>query len=378
MKTLQISKFYPPVSGGIETVVFELTEGLNRRGIATDVLCSNTVNVTVLEQSRNGYRIIRSSSFGKILSTPLSPLMIYELSRLCKDYEILHVQMPNPMAALALWVVRPRCKIIIHWQSDVVNQLNALKFYLPLQNWLLRRADSIIATTKQYVDSSIFLQDFLKKVQIIPIGITPLSLNYAGLKPSDIHKRFGGRKIIFSLGRMTYYKGFDVLIEAAKYLGDDSVFVVGGGGELLKKYRERVVAEKLDNRIYFIGRIANEDLAAYYEAASIFCLPSIIRAEAYGVVLLEAMAMGKPIVSTDIPGSGVPWVNKHSVTGINVPVLDAKATVDAINFILNDPDVALRFGEAGKKRFRTEFSAEVMVTRTAELYQNLLRTAIAP
>ena len=378
MKALQISKFYPPVMGGIESVAFELTEGLNRQGIETDVLCAHTGSGTLRERSAAGYRIVRAGSLGKLLSTSMSPAMLLEARRMCDDYDVIQVQMPDPMAALALWFARPRAKIVLHWQSDVINQRRALKLYEPLQHWLLRRADAIIATTPPYADASPSLQAWKSKVEVIPLGITPIDNRGAADKARALRERFGGRKIVFSLGRMTYYKGFDVLIDAARLLPADAVVVVGGGGELLQTYRDRVAAEGLAGRIEFVGRIPDEDIPGYFEAASVFCLSSIVRAEAYGVVLLEAMAMGKPIVTTDIPGSGVPWVNQHEVTGLNVPVSDGRAMAAALTRILQDDALAARFGAAGKERFLTQLTAESMVSRTLSLYRRLLAGAVEP
>lgn len=372
MKTLQISKFYPPVMGGIESVVFELTEGLNRQGVETDVLCAHTSSRTLRERSTTGHRIVRAGSLGKLLSTSMSPALLFAARRMCRDYDLIHVHMPDPMAALALWLTSPQARIVVHWHSDVINQRRALKLYEPLQTWLLRRADAVIATTPQYAEASPSLLAWKSKVEVIPIGITPIDSRGAADKARALRERFGGRKIVFSLGRMTYYKGFDVLIDAARLLPADAVVVAGGGGELLQTYRERVAAEGLAGRIEFVGRIPDEDLPGYFEAASVFCLSSIVRAEAYGVVLLEAMAMGKPIVTTDIPGSGVPWVNQHEITGLNVPVGDGRAMAVALTRILEDETLAARFGEAGKQRFLTHLTAEAMVARTLSLYQRLL------
>ncbi|SHL95507.1 glycosyltransferase [Rhizobacter sp. OV335] len=378
MKILQFSKFYPPVIGGIESVAFELTEGMNKQGVETDVLCAHTGLGTQRERSAAGYRIVRAGSLGKLLSTSMSPALLLETRRMCGDYDVIHVQMPDPMAALALWFARPRAKIVLHWQSDVINQRRALKLYEPLQSWLLRRADAIIATTPPYAEASPALQAWKSKVEVIPLGITPIDSRGAADKAGALRQRFGGRKIVFSLGRMIYYKGFDVLIDAARLLPADAVVVVGGGGELLQTYRDRVAAEGLAGRIEFVGRIPDEDIPGYFEAASVFCLSSIVRAEAYGVVLLEAMAMGKPIVTTDIPGSGVPWVNQHEVTGLNVPVSDGRAMAAALTRILQDDALAARFGAAGKDRFLTQLTAESMVSRTLSLYRRLLAGAVEP
>lgn len=373
MKTLQFSKFYPPVHGGIETIAFELTEGLNQLGIRTDVLCANNQSHTIHEKTDLGYEIIRAASFGMLLSTSISPALILETKKICNNYDVIHVQMPNPMAVLAIWFARPKAKIVLHWQSDVIKQRRALKFYSPLENWILKRADAIIATTPPYAKASKPLQAWAQKVVVIPNGIKPLRGKSQSIGPEQIREHYGNRKIVFSLGRMTYYKGFDVLIDAAHLLIDVAVIVVGGEGELLEGYKQKVINEGLSNKIIFVGRIADEYLAAYFEAASVFCLSSIARSEAYGVVLLEAMAMGKPIVATDIPGSGVAWVNQHDITGLNARCNDSKSLAYALNTILSDDALADRMGAAGLLRFEKEFRVSAMIEKTVELYEKLIR-----
>lgn len=375
MKTLQISKFYPPVMGGIESVAFELTEGLNRQGVESDVLCAHTSPGTVRERAGAGYSIVRAGSLGKLLSTSMSPAMLLEAHRIRSNYDVIHVQMPDPMAALALWLARPTGKVVLHWQSDVVNQKRALMLYEPIQRWLLERADAIIATTPPYAESSPWLRAFAHKVEIIPIGISDLSHTASASRVEAIRKRFGGRKLVFSLGRMTYYKGFDVLIEAAAALPDDSVIVVGGGGELLEVHRADVRARGLEAKIRFVGRLPDEEIASYFAACNVFCLPSVVRAEAYGVVLLEAMAMGKPSVATDIEGSGVPWVNQHDVTGLNVPVRDAPALATALRALLENEGLAHQMGRAARQRFIDYLTADHMVAKTADLYRRITTAA---
>lgn len=372
MRVLQFSKFYPPVMGGIESVAFELTEGLHRRGIATDVLCADLTHRTRRERAPAGYQITRAGSLGKLLSTSMSPAMLIEARRLVDRYDIVHVQMPDPMAALALWYARPRGRLVVHWQSDVVSQQRALRLYQPLQHWLLRRADAIIATTPPYAASSPWLQPWRHKIHIIPIGISEHGVPPQPARVDALRARFGRRRIVFSLGRMTYYKGFDVLIEAAAQLSGDCVVVVGGGGELLDTYRQEVERRGLGDRLHFIGRVPDDDIAAWFAAADVFCLPSIVRAEAFGVVLLEAMALGRPLVTTDIAGSGVPWVNRHGETGLTVPVGDARALASALEAVLADPTLAQRLGRGARARFEQCFTADVMVDSMLQLYRRLL------
>ena len=286
--------------------------------------------------------------------------------------DLVHLHMPDPMAAAAFWLARPRSALVLHWHSDVVRQRNALRAYEPLQRWLLDRADAVVATSQPYADASAALAPFLRKVQVIPIGVRDDRPAACSVKAARLRERYGRRRIVFALGRMTYYKGFDVLIDAAPALPDDCVVLVGGAGELLASHRARVAARGLTGKVHFIGAVGGSDLASHFEACDVFCMPSTVRAEAYGVAMLEAMVMGKPIVATDIPGSGVPWVNQQGRTGLNVPVGDAAALADALRGLLADPDLRQRFGAAARQRYEDEFRAELMSRRSIDLYRRVL------
>jgi glycosyltransferase involved in cell wall biosynthesis len=371
VRVLQLSKFYPPVYGGIESVVFELTEGMNALGLHTDVLCAHTERGTIVEQAEAGYRITRASSWGKLLSTSMSSAMLTEVGRQAPDYQVIHVHLPDPLTNLALWCHRPQAKIVVHWHSDVVNQRMALKLYEPLQSWLLGRADAIVATSAAYASSSPWLRDVQHKVHVIPIGIRDLAPAEPGVL-QRIRAENAGRRIVFALGRMTPYKAFDSLIEVANRLPEDVLIVVGGSGELLEEHRHAVTAAGLDTRVRFVGRLSSDEIRAYYQISTLFCLPSAVRAEAFGVVLLEAMAAKLPVVSVDIDGSGVPWVNQHGVTGLNVPVRDSEALAGALIQLLGDRAMATAMASAGRARYEAMFRAHTMVDRTVALYRLLV------
>jgi rhamnosyl/mannosyltransferase len=358
--------------GGIEAVAWELTEGLNRAGVRTDVLCSSYRRSNTLQRLPAGYDVQRSASWGRLLSTSMAPSMLRHLRRMAVDRDVIHVHMPDPMAAAAVWAARPQAKVVVHWHSDVIRQRLALRLYEPLQRWLLQRADAVIATSQPYAESSAALQPWRDKVVVVPIGISDNRGAEISDKALALRRRFGDRRIVFSLGRMTYYKGFEVLIDAAATLPDDCVVLIGGDGELLDAYRARVRELGLLHKVHLLGHIKDHHLASHYEACDVFCMPSTVRAEAYGVAIVEAMVMAKPIVATDIPGSGVPWVNVHGETGFNVPVRDAAALASALRRLLDDEALRQRLGATGRQRYLREFDAGLMTQRTLELYSRLL------
>ncbi|PUE16074.1 glycosyltransferase [Limnohabitans sp. MMS-10A-178] len=374
MRVLQISKFYPPVMGGIESVAWELTEGLNRAGVPTDVLCSNQKLWKTQDKAASGYRICRSGSLGTVLSTSIAPSMVFHLRRLATDCEIIHLHMPDPMAAMAVLLARPQGRLVVHWHSDVIRQRWALKLYEPLQEWILRRADMVIATSHSYFEDSYPLQPWRHKVRVVPIGITDRVEGADSAKVAAYRQLAGGRRIVLAIGRMTYYKGFDVLIDAAAYLPQDCVVFIGGSGELLNEYQELVIRRGLNSRIALLGHVHQDNLLSLLEACSVFCMPSNVRAEAYGVAMLEAMLMSKPIVASDISGSGVPWVNVHGLTGLNVPVSNPAALAAGLTSILTDDELRDRFGNAARKRYLQEFNVDLMIQRVLNLYGSMMST----
>jgi rhamnosyl/mannosyltransferase len=367
MRVLHITKYYPPVKGGIESVAHTIVSGLNRRGVITDVLCSNNCPETVINHGEHNERITRVASLGKIMSTSIAPRMVFELWRKRYAYDLIHVQMPDPICCIALFLARPRVPIIVHWQSDVVKQKFALLLYSWLQTWLLKRANAIIATSRAYAESSLPLSKCLDKLSIIPIGIDePKKL--PSMCPEWIKSFIGGRKLVFCLGRMTYYKGFETIIDAAKNINSDCAIVVGGGGELLKKNRARVKSEGLEGKISFLGEIDQTTAQYLFENCDLFCLPSIVRSEAFGVVIVEAMAASKPVIATDISGSGVPWVNSHGETGLNVPVNNPIALAGGINQLLNDRQMREAMGFAARQRYERIFTSKTMLDSIWSLY----------
>jgi len=151
------------------------------------------------------------------------------------------------------------------------------------------------------------------------------------------------------------------------------VVVIVGGGPLHKDLQRAVDAAHVNDRVVLAGRLSYPALHALFESATLYCLPSVYRAEAFGVVLLEAMAYGLPIVATDIPGSGVPWVNQHGNSGLNVPVGDVKALADGCNQILASEELRSTLSKGARQRFLAEFTEAVSVQRMMLAYERLLK-----
>lgn len=369
MRVLQFGKFYPPNVGGIETVIEDLTLALNANGIACDVLCSNSKNKYKEEILPCGAKIMRCASFGKIASTSISPQMIFKLREIISDYDIIHMHLPDPMANIALFLSNHRNKkIILHWHSDIIRQKNLLKIYMPFQIKLLKIADSIIGTTQKYIDESLFLKPFKDKCVNIPIGVDKKSLLNENIDKDSIPQFPKNKKVIFSLGRLALNKGFEYLIESAKYLDDDYVIYIGGNGKLKHSLESLIAQKNLQNKVFLIGEVNRKNLQYYYTNCHIFVLPSI--QESYGIVLIEAMSFKKPIICTKLFPSGNDWINQNNITGLTVESKDSKAIANAIKKIESNYEF---YANNAYERYLSEFTQDKMINNIISLYNKLLK-----
>ena len=350
--------------------MLDLTTGLVSCGYRCDMLCAANNSRPLVKDLGDGNRLIALKSLAEVKSTMISPAMIHFMRKHCGDYDIVHIHHPDPMACLALRLSGYKGKVVLHWHSDIFRQSKLLRFYRPLQNWLLKRADHIIGTTETYIKNSPALQPYLDKCSCVPIGIDPIVLNHT--RAEQIRNMYPGKKIIFSLGRMVAYKGFGFLIESAKYLSDDYIILIGGSGPMKKEFDEQVEEDGLSNKVKLLGLIKDEDVAAYYEACDIYCMSSIFKNEAFGIVQLEAMSVGRPIVSTAIKGSGVSWVNKDGESGLVVSPENSEALASAFKKIMETPGLYENLSSQSAKRFEELFRKEKMIESCIAIYSSLM------
>ncbi|MCA3255320.1 MAG: glycosyltransferase [Alphaproteobacteria bacterium] len=372
MRISHIGKYYPPDQGGIESVTQTLAEGMAAAGHDVEVVCFGAASESYVA---NGVRVVRCRELARPASQPLAPGYLLAAIRSARWADVVHLHYPNAFAALVLASGVLNSPTVIHWHSDVVDKGALGALLRPLETRSLRRATRIIATSQAYLDASAPLAPFRDKTVPIPIGIPSPRPNPEAAIPAPIAAFIGGRRYVFALGRMTAYKGFEHLIDAASDLPDDVCVVIGGGGELLDVHRERVARQGLSSRVLLPGRLSDEATTALFRQAALFCLPSVLRSEAFGVVLLEALSQGVPLVTTAVPGSGMSWVNRDGVTGFVAPVGDPAALAAACNRILDDPATGSRLASEARARFQAEFTAETFVERVGNLYDAVRNTS---
>lgn len=361
---LELGKFYP-IRGGVEKVMWDIASGVSERGVYCDMLCA-CEEPQVIKFNDYG-SCICVKSLMKVAATMISPAMIVWLRKHRKEYDIIHIHHPDPMACLALFLSGYKGQVILHWHSDILKQKTLMKFYKPLQNWLIRRADKIVGTTPVYVAESSALAEVQDKVTYLPIGVEAVAEDPEGA--AKIRERFKGKKIVYSLGRLVGYKGYEYLIDAAKYLSDEYVVVIGGGGPLKDELQQKIDDNGLAGKVFLLGRVPDEEFAAWYRACDVYCLSSIWKTEAFAIVQIEAMSCGKPIVATKIPGSGVPWVNCDGESGLNVEPCDGEALAKALTELTAEPERYRTFSEGARARYERLFTYKGMIDKCLELYE---------
>lgn len=367
LKVLQLGKFYP-VLGGVEKVAYDLMVGLSERHVRCDMLCA-AVDGKGREIVVNDYaRLICCHTWTKACATMISPSMVSTLRGICRRYDIIHVHHPDPMACMALFLSGFRGRVVLHWHSDIQKQRLLLNFYRPLQQWLLRRADVVVGTTPVYLAESPCLGGVQSKTVCLPIGVEPMRPQPEAVEA--VRRRYPGKKIVFSLGRLVAYKGYSYLVAAASYLGDDYVVLIGGSGALRDSLQREISERGLQGRVELLGRIPDADLPGYYGACDVFCLSSVQKTEAFGIVQIEAMSCGKPVVATEIPQSGVSWVNANGVSGLNVPPADAARLAAAIKSITADAAAYRRYSAGALERYRSLFTKDRMIEKCLSIYEN--------
>jgi rhamnosyl/mannosyltransferase len=367
MRVLHVGKYYPPTPGGMEKVIQLLCEH-ERPDADSRVLVSNTSPRTVREAWR-GVPVTRVARLAAIGSVGVCPTFPLALGREPADLTVLHE--PNPLALVSDLLSRRSGPLVVWYHSEVMRPAWKYRLmYEPFLRRVLDRAARVVVSSPALAEHAAALAPYREKCRVIPFGI-----ELRRLAPSDevraradrIRRDRPGPLLLF-VGRLVAYKGVSVLVDAMRAI--EATAIVVGSGPLASALEDR--ARGLPpGRVVFAGEVADDELLALYHACDAFVLPSVTRAEAFGMVQLEAMACGKPIVSTNLP-SGVPWVNRDGVSGLVVEPGDAGALAAALRRLVGDVELRTRLGRAARARVEAEFTAERMAARTVALYREVL------
>lgn len=368
MRVVHVYKHYYPVIGGIENHVRMLAEEQVRRGYEVTVLAASPGRRGA-QQMVNGVRVVSVPRLATLWSTPICPSFPLRLRGERPD--LIHLHFPYPLGEVARLALGGGTPTVLTYHADIVRQRRLLRLYDPLLRRVLQRADRIVVTSPPYLRTSPYLPPVSAKCSVVPLGIdVERFAGHGGRGDRCLRERWGipaGAFVVGFVGRMRHYKGLDHLLRAVARLPTARLLLVGDGP--LRRGLQRLSRSLgVSGRVTFAGEVSDEDLPSCYRSADLFVLPSTSRAEAFGTSLLEAMATGLPVISTEV-ASGTSWVNESGTTGLVVPPADCVELASAIDRLSGDPPLRARMGQAGRRRAAALFGLSSMVDGVDEAYR---------
>jgi rhamnosyl/mannosyltransferase len=365
LRVLQVGKYYPPHRGGIESHLEALCGEL-KRSIDLEILVAASDRLGTTEELLDDIKLTRAGKLFNLRSAPFCPGMVRKIR--ASKADLVHIHLPNPGAILAyLASGHHRGRLVFTYHSDIVRQKVLSKFFDPILQHALNRADAIIVSSSNYIRSSYVLPAYEQKCRIIPYGISFERFQQPdAVEVARLRKRFGPR-IVLGVGRLVYYKGFEHLIGAMKYV--EGQLIIVGSGPMRDGLQQYAEVCGVSDRVTLLTDV--KDVTPYYHAADVFALSSVARSEAFGIVQLEAMACGKPVINTALD-SGVTSVSRDGVTGITVPPANSEALGQALSVLLDDSLLRATYGRAGQLRVKQHFTVEKMARQTLRLYHDVM------
>jgi len=371
MKILHISKFFPPIYGGIENQVKSICDYVFFKNSEVEVLAfGKKTNIR-----RNKYKIFEFKPFLKIFSQPLSISYILCGRKLINKSGIVHYHYPNIVGLILCFLYVKNKNLYFHWHSDILNQHYLNFFFSFIEKNLLKKSKKIIFTSSYYAKKFKYYHLFKNKIKIINCGSDNLNLQFkrnisARKNYFKIKEKFKSNKIIYSIGRLVPYKGFKYLILSSKFLQNNYKIIIAGNGGDYNYLKQLIDENNLNKKVFLLGKVSHSEHLSYLKLCDVFCLPSISKNEAFGIALIEAMSFAKPLISTKIEGSGVNFVNKNNITGLKAPIKNPKKLSNLINKKKKKKKIYKKFSLNSKKRYQQYFTSNLMNKNFYRMYKS--------
>ena len=378
---VHLSKYYPPYRGGIETHVQTLARSQAELGLKVYVICINSFDESgnfssetkMIREIDENVTIIRVARWGQVARFDICPGIARQIRQLLINPKtIIHLHTPNPTMLLALTRVLQPMNLVITHHSDVIKQ-KILKYGLrPFEYLIYGRSRKILATSPEYIKGSRFLQLHDEILDYLPLSLESFDYvnpNSEAIAFADKLKKTYSEPIWLAVGRLVYYKAFDVAIEALCYTSGTLIII--GIGSLENELKALARRLGVEDRVIWLGSVSQAELIGAYHAATALWFPSNRRSEGFGLVQVEAMASGCPVINADIPCSGVSWVSRHEQEALTVPVDDPVALGEAAKRLLQVPGLRDRLVRASRDRAKY-FDPITMAKRSLEFYESVL------
>ncbi|PIP91664.1 MAG: hypothetical protein COW01_01675 [Bdellovibrionales bacterium CG12_big_fil_rev_8_21_14_0_65_38_15] len=368
-KILQLGKFYPPFFGGMETVLKDLCRGLAEvPDNEIQVLCAEHSS-TPSSKIDGKIKVYRIRNILTLFSQPLMPTYFFHLRKLLKSADVVHLHTPHPLAEFFLYLLKPKCPIVITHHSDIIKQRIVAPLHSIFARKLYARASAIIVPTNNHVTTSRLLPDFIKNIHCIPFGLNTESL--IPIENLSINQNIESPYFLF-VGRLVGYKGVEVLIKSMLKIEAKYSLKIVGTGPLKSELQSLVLKLGLDDRVKLLGRVDDPvEFSSLYANCLAFVLPSISSNENFGMVQLEAMYYGKPVIATQLR-SGVPAVAEPGVSSLLAQVNDPDDLAKVMNQLINSPELTKKMGTAARERYLKMYRLETFISSHSKLYKKLL------
>jgi glycosyltransferase involved in cell wall biosynthesis len=368
--------YFPDSQGGGEEAIRQISLATQAEGASSTIFAlSRKPHPAIIH--REEATVVRSYSWAAPASCNLgTPYAILTFRRLVRASDIVHYHFPWPFAdVLHLCANTDDRPTVMTYHSDVVRQRLLGRLYRPLMISMLSSMNAVVATSEAYAHSSAILRHHVPedRLRVIPLGIVENSYCNA-LRDGNlisVERRFdlAPNEYFLSLGVLRYYKGLHTLIKAARTV--DCPIVIAGDGPLREEL-ERSTRDMPPGRVRFLGFVSESEKLALMTNCRAFVLPSHLRSEAFGMVLVEAAMLGKPMISCEL-GTGTSFVNLHEETGLVVLPDNAESLGAAMRRLLADGTAAVKWGLRARERYLQLFSGRSLGKSYFDLYQSLLR-----
>ena len=364
--------YYPDPPGGLQEAIRQIALSSASFGIESSIFTLSP-DPHPAKIDRPEAHVIRSRSWAAPASCDLGGVAAFRrFAELADCADVVHYHFPWPFADMLHLFVRPTVPAVMTYHSDIVRQRWLGRAYAPLMQRMLMDMRAIVATSLPYAKTSPVLADpaLRNRVRVIPLGIDEGS--YPQCSDDSVLQRLrleSGEPFFLFIGVLRYYKGLHTLVRAAATV--NSKVVIAGTGPEQAALQAQVRKLGLQN-VVFAGQVSDAEKVALLQCCRALVLPSHLRSEAYGMVLVEASMFGKPTVTCEI-GTGTSFVNLHGETGFVVPPESPDALAHAMNALVGDEALAEKFGSAARRRYEELFSASALGKAYAQLYQDVLK-----
>lgn len=371
MKILHTYKaFLPDVEGGVIRVMAGLTSPA-QPGVESHILVARTAGFS-RRYEHNGNDTHAVSSLGTLMSMPIAPGYVTAFARESRQADLVVHHAPFPLADLAIALAMPRnVKLIVDWHADIIGRPLMHSLLEPVIKAVMRRADRIVVSDETMIDNSPILSAHRAKCTVIPYGV---DVDYWQNLTDDERKHVEALKLemprlVVAVGRLVGYKGFGNLISALQHV--DATVAIVGDGAMADDLRNIAKMLGVAERVRFLGRLPRPQIKCLIHAGRMLAMPSVSAAEAFGLVQLEAMSAGRPVVNTSL-NTAVPRIARHGLEGLTVPPEDVPALAAAIKRLLDDPAYAESLGRAGQARAKEHYQLGRFREENFKLYRGVL------